>query len=148
MIISNNSPSVKAKLAFSAEKRIKSRLCSSFRPARSLQTAKKPLYCSYYSDDRDRPCFSIVRRSEPRMVQGGGGWKRNGITRERARQRQKPSNARRIPRVKGFLSGRILSPSRVVPRKAGISCFSSLFFRGGRLFFYAFFRANQLADFT
>jgi len=109
-----------------------------FRPARSLQTAQNPLYFCYYSDDRDSPCSAIVRNSEPCMVQDGGGQEHSVSPVSAHAKGKEPSNARRIPRVKGFLSGRAFSPSRVVPRKAGFSCFSSLFFGAEGYFFTRF----------
>ena len=147
MIISNNSPSVKAKLAFSAEKRIIARLCSSFCRARSLQTAENPLYFCYYSDDRDSPGFMFIHKSEPRTVQGGCGEKPVGITRERARQRRRPSNARRIPRVKGFLSGRLSAAKQGGTAQSRNFVLFVPLFRDGELFFYPFSRASRMIPF-
>jgi len=140
MIISNYPASVKAKRRFYQKKRINACVCSPISPARSLQTAKNPLYFCYYSDDRDRS------DSVKRAAVGARRWRagKKPISPVSARAKgEKPSNARRIPRVKGNISGRFYSPSRVVPRKAGFSSFSSLNRGGGGLFFYSVFRRTE-----
>ena len=144
MIISNYPASVKAKRRFYQKKRINACVCSPISPARSLQTAKNPLYFCYYSDDRDRS--DSVNCPQKRAAFGArrrrAGKKPISPVSARAKG-EKPSNARRIPCVKGNISGRFYSPSRVVPRKAGFSSFSSLNRGGGGLFFYSVFRRTE-----